>query len=529
MCAHWETVCRWLVLGICLIGCSDTSDQTDSNYQSIPQKWAGNWPHAVTYEIFVQSFYDTNGDGIGDLNGVTAKLDYLKDLGVEAIWLMPINPAPSYHKYDVTDYRDIHPDYGTLEDFKRLVQQAHDRNIKIVMDLVINHTSSEHPWFQGALQGPENEYRDYYVWADRDSIAQEIQKKTITLDSDNLTQWHGVEGDAQHYYGFFWGGMPDLNFDNPQLRQEIFDIGRFWLQDMEVDGFRLDAARHIFPDDRPADNHEWWRVFREEMQQVKPDVYLLGEVYADAQTVAPYLEGLPALFNFDIGRGIIQAVKNEQGGPLLQQHLEIRNFYQGINENYIDAIFTTNHDQNRLASELAANRPKMRMAAALLLTLPGSPFLYYGEELGMLGVKPDEHIREPFNWAMDGSDDGETTWLSPKYSHDRALDPLSQQQNDSLSMFHHYKTLIGLRNNNPALTYGSMDPVPGSPAALSSFLRIHEMDTLWVIHNLAGREQRVAIGEGLGSLQEIIFSNGSFYKDQESITLAPYSTMIISN
>ncbi|MDH3711322.1 MAG: alpha-amylase family glycosyl hydrolase [Cyclobacteriaceae bacterium] len=518
------------MIGLSLVissACSGVEEQEQP--QSFARQLAGNWPYAVTYEIFVQSFYDTNNDGIGDLPGVTEKLDYLKDLGVEAIWLMPINPSPSYHKYDVTDYKEIHPDYGSLSDFKQLVKAAHDRNIKIVIDLVVNHTSSEHPWFKEASGDSINDYRNYYLWANKDSIAQQILKKETTLDSDNITQWHAIESDSQHYYGFFWGGMPDLNLDNPQVKEEIFEIGRFWLEDMDVDGFRLDAARHIFPDDRPQDNHQWWVEFRNEMQKVKPDVFLLGEVYADAPTVTPYLEGLPALFNFDVAQGIIDAVKNEQGAPLLQRLLQIRQSYAQVNPDFIDATFLSNHDQNRIGSQLAGDRAKIRMAASLLLTLPGSPFLYYGEELGMLGVKPDEHIREPFNWDVDGKDPGETQWLDAKYSQDQAVAPLSMQMSDTLSLYNHYKTLIELRNDHPALTYGTMEPIPGSAASLCSFLRLYEQDSLWVLHNLSSSPQQVPMGQEVSALQEVLFYNGLYSQDQEAITIAPYTTVILTN
>ena len=177
------------------------------------------WPNAgVTYEIFVQSFHDSDGDGIGDINGVTEKLDYIKELGANAIWFMPIMPSPTYHKYDVTDYKAIHPDYGTMEDFKRLLDEAHKRDIKIVIDMIINHTSTQHPWFEGAKSGEENSFRDYYVWAKKDTIASFLDKKVITLDSDNIRQWHDPGKGEHYYYGFFWGGMPDLNFDNPVVR-----------------------------------------------------------------------------------------------------------------------------------------------------------------------------------------------------------------------------------------------------------------------------------------------------------------------
>ncbi len=198
------------------------------------------WPNAgVSYEIFVQSFNDSNGDSIGDFNGVIQKLDYVKELGANAIWFMPIMPSPTYHKYDVTDYKAVHPDYGTMEDFKKLIEEAHKRDIKIVIDLIINHTSNQHPWFLESKSGRENPFRDYYVWAQKDTVAAFLDKKVITLDSDNIRQWHDPGTGKDFYYGFFWGGMPDLNFDNQKLREEIYDIGRFWLEEVGVDGFHF--------------------------------------------------------------------------------------------------------------------------------------------------------------------------------------------------------------------------------------------------------------------------------------------------
>ena len=164
-----------------------------------------SWPYGVKYEIFVQSFADGNDDGKGDFNGLTAKLDYLKELGINGIWLMPIMNSPSYHKYDVIDYKSIHPDYGTADDFKNFVREAHKRDIKVIVDLILNHTGSDHPWFQAAIKDKDSPYRDYYVWANKDSIRTQISKKETSLDSDNITQWHAVNGDtlSDHYYGFF--------------------------------------------------------------------------------------------------------------------------------------------------------------------------------------------------------------------------------------------------------------------------------------------------------------------------------------
>jgi len=520
-----KTIYALLTIIIVLTSCID-SDKEQQKYPDQSFVLAGNWPYAVTYEIFVQSFCDSDGDGIGDFQGLTSKLDYLQDLGIEAVWLMPINPSPSYHKYDVTNYKDVHPDYGTLSDFENFLDEAHRRNIKVVMDLVINHTARDHPWFQEAISDSASEYRDYYVWANKDSIASQIAKKEISLDSDNITQWHPVEGDPEHYYGFFWGGMPDLNFDNPEVQEEIFDIGRFWLEEVGVDGFRLDAAKHIFPDERAADNHQWWITFREEMEKANPNVQLIGEVWADAKKVAPYLKGLPTLFNFDIGYEIINAVNNQDGQALVDRHKKIRDFYNSVTDEFVDATFITNHDQNRVMSTLNADQNKAKMAAALLLTLPGSPYLYYGEEIGMQGMKPDEHIREPFNWQA-GVGSCEATWLKPQYTTEDNVVALEAQSNDSSSIFQHYKDLIAARNNHPILTYGEIGPVEENTTGTASFYRIYNDDSVLVVHNLTAQPIAQELPEGFG---EIYFQTTAANPTVDRVlALPPYSSFVITS
>ena len=492
------------------------------------EKEVSRWPKAVTYEIFVQSFADSDGDSIGDIKGMTQKLPYLQDLGVKAVWLMPMHPSPSYHKYDVTDYYNIHPDYGTLEEFKAFVEQAHQHGIKVVIDLVVNHTGRDHPWFQEAMKNPDSPYRDYYVWADKDSIADQIAKKTTTLDSDNITQWHDAAGNSESYYGFFWGGMPDLNFDNAAVRQEIFRIGRFWLEEVGVDGFRLDAARHIFPDDRPEDNHAWWQAFRAEMEKIKPDVYLIGEVWDSTEEVAPYFKGLHALFNFDMSYAIKEAAAQAEAGDLVEKHQEIRKFYKSVTPDFIDAIFLTNHDQNRIMSELENDPQKARMAAALLFTLPGSPYIYYGEEIGMRGKKPDEQIREPFLWDRKENDQIRTKWIKPEYSTEQEIVPLALQQNDSSSLYHHYKKLIGLRNRSAALTFGELLQAKSREAGVVAFRRINENEDLLIFHNLQDTPTRFTLAEEESVYREVYFSSGegTSLKGRE-ITLPEYSTFIL--
>ncbi|MGV3538641.1 MAG: alpha-amylase family glycosyl hydrolase [Rufibacter sp.] len=486
-----------------------------------------NWPRGITYEIFVQSFADSNGDGIGDIKGMTSKLDYLRNLGVEAVWLMPINPSPSYHKYDVTDYYGIHPDYGTISDFKEFTQEAHKRNIKVVMDLVLNHSSSEHPWFKEAKKNENSPYRDYYVWTHKDDPQTQKDGRPTGADSDNTRHWHQVENSDYLYYGYFYGGMPDLNFDSPKLREEVFKIGRFWLTEMGVDGFRLDAARHIFPDERPHDNHQWWVYFRNEMLKAKKDVYLVGEVWAPADVVAPYLKGLPALFNFEMSWDILKALNTGRGDSLAIKHAKISDFYKKVNPDAVDATILSNHDQNRIMSSVHDDVAKAKLGASILLTLPGSPYLYYGEEIGMRGKKPDENIREPFLGDIKAKDKSRTTWMKPVYSTDETIVPLAAQQKDKNSIYRHYQNLIHLRNRSKALTYGEIEPVSLENKAICAFTRRHENQSLLVFHNLSDKQVTIELPVNLvGYLKEYYQTNGS-KRTKNSLTIPAYGSLIL--
>lgn len=530
---------RLPVIFICcfaLLSCSKNADEDSLK----AELGSTAWPNGVTYEIFVQSFCDSNGDGIGDFNGMSSKVDYLNELGVGAVWLMPIMPSPSYHKYDVTDYRNVHPDYGTMEDFKAFVNKAHSSGIKVVIDLVINHSSAEHPWFIKA-KGNDPNFREYYVWADKDSVAEHISKKNTTGDSDNIRQWHAPDGDtaAEHYYGFFWGGMPDLNFDSEKLKAEIYDIGRFWLQEVGVDGFRLDAAKHIFPDERAEDNHAFWVEFKEEMQKVKPDVYLIGEVWAPTAVSSPYTKGLQALFNFDLAFSIIASLNAEESksaviaGPswqamdsisLVSGFVSNLKAFESYNPEFINATFLSNHDQNRIASMLGNDKSKIKLAASILLTLSGSPYLYYGEELGMLGMKPDEQIREPFLWAPIENDQDRASWVTPKYSTDEVVDPLSVQKNDPGSIFNHYKTLLAYRNKSAVLTYGDVIEVPLDREVIS-FVRSYNDETMWVLHNISTRPIEVETKD----YKTITYSSTGRVKINSGKLLIPGYTSVILN
>lgn len=495
----------------------------------VPQN-VSKWPRGITYEIFVQSFADSDGDGIGDIKGMTSKLDYLQSLGIEGIWLMPMNPSPSYHKYDVADYYDIHPDYGTLTDFKNFVKEAHARNIRVVMDMVLNHSSNQNLWFKEALKDEHIKYWDYYVWAHKDDP--KVQPVTVTA-ADGTTRrrrsnWNAVENSDYLYFSHFGRNMPDLNFDNPKLQQELFKVGKFWLKEVGVDGFRLDAARHVFPDERATDNHKWWEYFLKEMQSVNKDVYIVGEVWAPADIVGPYLKGIPALFNFDMGGEIIKAVNEEDGSQLVAKHKKIVDFYKTVNPDYIDATFLTNHDQNRVMSSVNKNSNKEKMAVALLLTLPGSPYLYYGEEIGMLGKKPDQYIREPFLWDDKLTDKLRATWIKPQNSTDSTVVPASVQLKDKNSLLNYYKTFIQLRNRSFALTYGDLTPVNlANQPAVCAFVRTDKNEALLVLHNLCKENRIVKLPADLQEFRTVYFANKEGKTMNKQVHIPGYSTVIL--
>jgi len=456
-----------------------------------------NAPSGVYYEIFVRSWYDTNGDGIGDLNGVTAKLDYLQRLGVSGIWLMPINPSPSYHGYDVTDYRAINPQYGTMADFERLVREAHKRGIKIVMDLVINHSSNRHPWFLAARDA-HSKYRDWYTWA---TPATDLKAVSATGGS----AWHalpdGQTGSKQHYLGIFVDEMPDLNYDNPAVRREMIDIGKFWLK-KGVDGFRLDAAQHVY-DDFETDwdsasvlkkNLDWWREFDRGIKAANPHAWLVGEVARPhASELVPWAAALDATFNFPLAARLIQSASQERdldiGATLARTDAAYRAAAHG---RFDDAPFLSNHDQERVMSQLGGNPDHMRVAAAMLLTLPGHPFVYYGEELGMRGEKPDPHLREPMRWYSAGKGPGETTWEGWT-AGDGSDVSVEAQHDDPASLLNWYRVLIDWRRDIPALRDGVAHVWRDADMQVAAWELRDAYGDVLVLHNLSGKSQAIAL------------------------------------
>jgi len=450
----------------------------------------------VYYEIFVRSWYDTNGDGTGDLNGVTAKLDYLQSLGVSGIWLMPINPSPSYHGYDITDYYGINPQYGNMHDFEHLLAEAHKRGIKFIMDLVINHSSNEHPWFKSALD-PNSRYHDWYEWAGK-------YTDLDTLSATGVNAWHATgaqRAGVEDYLGIFAPTMPDLNYDNPAVRAEMVNVGRYWLR-KGVDGFRLDAAQHIYDDlqsdvDDPAvlvKNIVWWTEFRHGIDAVNPHAYMVGEVTRkSAVELAPYLKPLDAVFNFPLATQLIDCARQERNLSLATILEHTYATYRAATDGHFDdAPFLSNHDQERVMSQLDDNPQHMRMAAALLLTLPGQPYIYYGEELGTLGHKPDQVMREPMRWQRTPGGHGETTWEALTAGNGVEVS-VEAEQADPDSLLHYYSMLIHWRSEISALRDGSFRAYPEANDHLVAWKRTDAQGTVLVVHNLSDAPQSMPL------------------------------------
>lgn len=475
----------------------------------------------ICYQIFVRSFADSNGDGIGDLQGIIKSLPYLKELGVEGLWLTPIFKSPSYHKYDCTDYYQVDPEYGTEEDLIMLCQQAKRFGIEIILDLVLNHTSDRHPWFRNAARNAESPYRDFYYWKTPTAIKQAgIGQRAATEDSGEKYPWHWPKNKSSHkYYGMFWSGMPDLNLDTPALRQELVQIAKYWLQ-RGVSGFRLDAAKHLFPSWEPVEKTlNYWKEFRNALEQDFPKVYLVGEVWDAPEKVAPFFEFFDANFNIDLSFQIKRLLKGQISKGLFEAFLkQTYQVYQLRRTDFIDAILLNNHDQDRIGSVLQNDPAKLKLAAKILFTLPGQVYLYYGEELGMLGAKPDEHIREPFPWH----DERKTTWLKAKY---QAPASPNQQDQDSEAMLRFYKMLIGLRLSVPALAtiLPNFEIVQEVSLEVLVFVRKHAEGDVLVLINLSDQKQQILLTESLQCFRRPIYMEGT------EMMIDPYGLMIFGS
>lgn len=480
-----------LILGLILTLFTLTACQENENI--LAKTYSEN---DIYYQIFVRSFADSDGDGVGDFNGITDKLDYLTELGVTALWLMPIHPSPTYHGYDVTDYYAVNPDYGTMTDFENLVSAADQAGIKIMLDMVFNHSSNEHPWFQAALEGDET-YMAYYNFIDSTINTSNL------LGSWNQSIWHKT--DVGQYAGYFSYTMPDLNVTNPDVVAEIKDISTFWI-DKGVKGFRLDAAHHFFGQNEylnnPStylDNIVFLRDYQNYIDAYAEDIYIIGEVYEEQlyQVVGDYFGAIDAPIGFPVAsliRSSSQNFSNRRYATLLEEYFD---YYRSINRDFVAAPFIVNHDMNRFASMVLGDQETMKLAAEMLLVLPGSPIIYYGEEIGMFGYKAsgpdiwDETRRTPFLWE----DDYLTDWIVSSHQDlinvnnaNANVTSLETQMTDAGSLWQTYQRMIQLRKDNIALRYGNaLTRYETSTSSLQGFYRTFEHEsfsqTVLILHN----------------------------------------------
>lgn len=406
------------------------------------------------YEIFVYSFCDSNGDGIGDLAGVTSRLDYLQALGVGGIWLMPIHPSTSYHKYNVTDYYAIDPAYGTMEDFEVLMAECQKRDIHVILDLVVNHSGSENAWFQGAYAYLQRlgdaepdiadcKYLDYYFF-----------------QKGSCDGYCNVTGTDWYYEARFNYDMPDLNLASAAVRDEITAIMKFWL-DKGVAGFRLDAAKEFYSG-QPEMNKEVLSWIQQTAVSLKPDIYLVAEVWENFATITDYYKsGFPSIFNFAFGdySGKIIQVLRGAGSPntvtsYAQALQKADTAYLDANPSYIDAPFLSNHDVGRIAGFVGRDPNKIKLAGAMNLFMSGSCFIYYGEEIGMVGAGNDPSKRAPMYWNTtrdNGTTDPPPECVLPEGYPCGALEQQIGQKN---SVFNYYRQAIAIRNALPVISHG---------------------------------------------------------------------------
>jgi len=537
-----------LVLMVVPAACHGSSPRHPAGRTEPARQWQHEWlDGAVFYEIFVRSFADSDGDGIGDLNGLIARLDYLNDgdpttdtdLGVTGIWLMPVFDSPSYHGYDVVDYRQVEPDYGTRADLERLLDEAGQRGVRVIVDLVINHTSSQHPWFVEAAASPASPTRSWYLWS--------LSDRGWTQPwGGSYGTWHRNPADGMFYYGVFWGGMPDLNLANPEVEREVVDIAGWWL-DRGVAGFRLDAVRYLIetgPGPGQADTaptHAFWRRFSTRIRALEPEALLVGESWADTATIASYYgsteqvkggDELPLTFDFPLAEAMIETARLGEASRLATALTQIdRRYPDGAR----DAPFLTNHDQVRLATQLGGSVERLRVSASLLLTMPGVPFLYYGEEVGLAngGTSSDESKRTPMPWDAS-SGVGFTTgvpWFEPAPGRETAN--VEAQTDDPGSLLSHYRGLIRARSASQALASGRLvlDHDLAADTPIVWYLRQRDEQRALVVINLGSRPMTAGPLPVEGSPAELLYSDGTSAAPAGApgswtLLMPPYSTAI---
>ena len=506
---------------------------------SEPGSWFERDPtwfkHAVFYEIHIRGFFDGNDDGSGDFRGLVEKLDYLQWIGIDCIWLLPMYQSPLRDGgYDIADFFTIHPDYGTVEDFKEFVEQSHQRGIRVIADLVMNHTSSDHPWFQASRTDPTGPYGGYYVWSDTDDRWQEARIIFLDTEPSNWT-WDPVRG--QYYWHRFFSHQPDLNFRNPEVAEAMLNVLRFWL-DLGIDGFRLDAVPYLFEEDGTngenlPETHKYLQRVRAEIDARYPDRVLLAEANQWPADVVQYFgdgDECHMAFHFPVMPRMFMGVRREDATPIY----EILANTPPIPDNCQWGLFLRNHDEltlemvtdeerdymyteyakdprmklnlgirRRLAPLLDNNRDEIELLHAILFSLPGSPVLYYGDEIGMgdnvyLGDR--DGVRTPMQWTGDRNAgfsraDWAQLYLQP------LMDPVygfnavnvEAQLRTPYSLLRWLHRFVDLRKEHPVFGLGTYEPLTTTNHRVFAHIRRWEDDIILCVHNLARSAQAVEL------------------------------------
>jgi maltose alpha-D-glucosyltransferase/alpha-amylase len=497
------------------------------------------YKNAVFYQVYVRAFFDSNADGHGDLLGLTLKLNYLQELGVDCLWLMPIYPSPLLDDgYDIADYYGIHPDYGDLADFKDLIQAAHQRGMRVITDLVLNHTSDQHTWFQSARQGRNDPYHDYYVWSDSDQ--KYAGARIIFVDKEN-SNWTWDDSAQQYYWHRFYSSQPDLNFDNPAVRQEMKKVAEFWLE-LGVDGFRADAVPYLFERDGTncenlPETHAYLKELRSFIDQNYPGRILLCEANQWPQDVRQYFgdgDEFHMGFHFPLMPRIYMALRRADVNPLEW----VMEQTPPIPENTQWCIFLRNHDEltlemvseedrqwmweqyapelrmrlnlgirRRLAPLMENDQRKIKLAYSILFTLPGSPIVYYGDEIGMgdnIWLPDRNGLRTPMQWDSGAQAGFSTTEPRRLYapvistpSYDPIHSNVADQAIDPNSLLNTIKNMIHIRKSHPTFGGGdfswAVEHQPDIPNPITAYYRSNELEKILVIQNLSSIKQSIII------------------------------------
>ncbi|MGC8964114.1 MAG: alpha-amylase family glycosyl hydrolase [Brevinematia bacterium] len=451
---------------------------------------------AIFYQVFIRGFYDSDGNGIGDLEGFKQKLSYITNVGFNAVWFLPIFSSPSYHGYDTTDYYSIDSDYGDITKFNNLLSSSHALGIKVVLDMVINHTSTSHYWFSQSANNNIT-YKDWYVWTN--TIPSGWQRPWGGGTSSDVWIYSSTRG--QYYYAAFWSGMPDLNLLNPSVSNEIMKIGSNWLA-KGVDGFRMDAVRYLIetgPYPNQADTlptKVFLKAYNDYLRSLNPKFYTVGEVWENNGIVSGYYNTLENCFNFDFAYSVANSLINENPSYLLNM---INTKSSSVPWRFF-APFLDNHDDvffngNRISDELGGNWDKQKLAAGLLLTFPGVPFVYYGTEIGMMKGSQGGDLgkRTPMHWnntTKAGFTVG-TPWTSLANNSDPYN--VAYQLNDANSLLNFYRKLISLRKIYPSLRRGDFRLLITSDSQVISYIRIGTNESVIVVANFSGQSKNVTI------------------------------------